>query len=68
MICITALIFGQLSSSMWQTKPIVIDGDASDWGWILRFFKPEANVQYEFRNDNQNLYVILKSNVAEILI
>ena len=51
----------QISSSKWQTQPIVIDGDGSDWGLLPRFFNSESNVKYEFRNDAQNLYIILKA-------
>ncbi len=54
-------IYAQISSSKWQTKPIIVDGDASDWESIPRFFNSESNVQYEFRNDSQNLYVVLRS-------
>lgn len=53
--------FSQVSSSKWQSQPIVIDGDGSDWGTLPRFFNAESNVKYEFRNDSQNLYIILKA-------
>ena len=51
----------QTSTSKWQSTPISIDGDGDDWGTLPRFFNSEANVKYEFRNDAQNLYIILKS-------
>lgn len=54
-------IFAQVSTSKWQTEPIVIDGDGSDWGTLPRFFNAESNIKYEFRNDTRNLYVILKA-------
>jgi hypothetical protein len=53
--------FAQISSSKWQAQPIVIDGDGSDWGTLPRFFNAESNIKYEFRNDTQNLYIILKA-------
>lgn len=53
--------FAQVSTSKWQTEPIVIDGDGSDWGTLPRFFNAESNIKYEFRNDTRNLYVILKA-------
>lgn len=62
LMCISILAFGQLSSSKWQSKPIIIDGDASDWETMPRFFNSEASVQYEFRNNANNLYIILKSS------
>ncbi len=59
-ICFTTTTFAQ-SSSKWQNNPIIIDGDASDWETMPRFFNSDANVQYEIRNDAKNLYIILKS-------
>lgn len=53
--------FAQVSSSKWQSQPIVIDGDGSDWGTLPRFFNADSNVKYEFRNDAQNLYIILNA-------
>ena len=58
---VTTCIFSQISSSKWQAQPIVIDGDVADWVSIPRFFNAESNVQYEFRNDANNLYVIIKA-------
>ena len=54
-------VFALVSSSKWQAQPIVIDGNATDWVSIPRFFNTESNVQYEFRNDANNLYVIIKA-------
>ena len=53
--------YAQVSSSKWQTQSIVLDGDALDWATNPRFFNAESNVQYEFRNDARNLYLIIKS-------
>jgi len=39
----------------------VIDGDRADWGSIPRFFDSQSNVQYEFRNDDKNLYLIVRT-------
>ena len=59
-ICSNA--FAQVSTSKWQSQPIVVDGEAADWTTNPRFFNAESKVQYEFRNDAQNLYLIIKSN------
>ncbi len=59
--CICSGTFAQVSSSKWQAQSIVIDGDGADWGTLPRFFNAESNVKYEFRNDAQNLYIILKA-------
>ncbi len=53
--------FAQSSLSKWQTQPIVIDGDRSDWVSIPRFFDAQSNVQYEFRNDDKNLFLIVRT-------
>lgn len=60
-LCISSSAFAQVSSSKWQSQPIIIDGDGSDWTTLPRFFNSESNVKYEFRNDAQNLYIILKA-------
>jgi len=51
----------QVSSSKWQSHPIAIDGDAEDWETSPRFFNSDSKIQYEFRNDDMNLYLILKT-------
>lgn len=60
-LSITTGVTSQTSSSKWQQQPIVIDGDGADWGTLPRFFNAESNMKYEFRNDAQNLYIILKA-------
>lgn len=60
-LCLLSPIVAQPSISKWQAQPIKIDGDATDWQSLPRFFNSESAVQYEFRNDAQNLYLILKS-------
>ena len=56
-----SIVYSQVSIAKWQVQPIVIDGDGSDWGMLPRFFNSESNLKYEFRNDAQNLYFILKA-------
>ena len=60
-LSLTSSAFSQVSSSKWQAQPIVIDGDGSDWVTIPRFFNAESNMKYEFRNDADNLYIILNA-------
>ena len=60
-LSIFSSIYAQVSSSKWQDQPIAIDGYGSGWGINPRFFNAESNVKYEFRNDAQNLYLIIKS-------
>lgn len=58
---LSSISLAQSSLSKWQSQPIVIDGDRSDWVSIPRFFDSSSNVQYEFRNDAQNLYLIVRT-------
>jgi hypothetical protein len=58
--CFTATN-AQVSTAKWQAQPMVIDGQGSDWGVLPRFFNTESNIKYEFRNDDKNLYFILKA-------
>jgi len=55
-------VFAQVSTAKWQPEPIKIDGNGSDWGILPRFFNTETNLKYEFRNDSENLYFVLKAS------
>lgn len=58
---LSSISVAQSSISKWQAQPIVIDGDRADWVNIPRFFDSSSNVQYEFRNDDKNLYLIVRT-------
>jgi len=58
---LSSISLAQSSLSKWQAQPIVIDGDRADWGSIPRFFDAQSNVQYEFRNDDKNLFLIVRT-------
>ena len=60
-ISLFGTLSSQVSTAKWQTEPILVDGNGSDWGMLPRFFNSESNLKYEFRNDAQNLYFILKA-------
>jgi len=60
-LCFFSFISAQTSTAKWQAQPLVIDGDGSDWGSMPRFFNSDSNIKYEFRNDAQNLYIIIKA-------
>lgn len=51
----------QTSIAKWQAEPVTIDGNPVEWGVNPRFFNAESNIKYEFRNDMQNLYIIIKA-------
>src|ERR1035437_10211738 len=61
LLSLFSIVNAQVSTSKWQSQPIIIDGDGSEWGTNPRFFNAESNVKYEFRNDDKNLYLIIKS-------
>lgn len=53
--------FAQVSTAKWQSHPIIIDGDAKDWETAPCFTNSDSKINYEFRNDDRNLYLILKT-------
>ena len=53
--------FAQVSTAKWQSHSIVIDGDAKDWETAPCFTNSDSKINYEFRNDDRNLYLILKT-------
>jgi hypothetical protein len=61
LLSISTCTYAQTSTAKWQAQAIIIDGQSSDWGMLPRFFNSESNIKYEFRNDDKNLYFILKA-------
>lgn len=55
-------VVAQTNGVKWQQSPIGVDGNADDWGATIRFFNSESRIHYEFRNDDKNVYIILKTN------
>jgi hypothetical protein len=47
---------GNLIQSLPQTKPIVVDGDASDWQLPLAFYDKETKLSFSVSNDSTTLY------------
>ena len=46
----------------WQNEQIVIDGDLTEWGDLPRFYDSKAKLFYEFRNDDENIFLSFYSN------
>lgn len=46
--------------SNWQSKPVSIDGNASEWFIPLRFYDPETKLNYNITNDNENMYICIR--------
>jgi hypothetical protein len=45
-----------LTSSPWQSKPIVVDGSADEWEQPLRYMNSDTKLNYSVSNDGQKLY------------
>jgi hypothetical protein len=49
----------KLVESLWQSGPMTIDGVAQEWDASTPIVDEASTVQYAFRNDSRNLYVIM---------
>lgn len=47
---------------MWQTNPVTIDGENSDWSTPYSFMDDKAKIEFSFSNDKENLYLTLKTS------
>lgn len=45
-----------------QSSPILVDGNATDWELPLRFGSEKEALRYSISNDNENLYVCVASD------
>lgn len=59
--------FSQVMELNRQLKPVIIDGKSDDWSANLRNFDSESKIKYELKNDDENLYFILKSDEKTLL-
>jgi hypothetical protein len=44
------------NSSGWQSKPVSVDGQLTEWPNPLRFYDQETGISYSISNDHNNLY------------
>jgi hypothetical protein len=44
------------NSSSWQSKPVAVDGQLTEWPNPLRFYDQETGINYSISNDHYNLY------------
>jgi hypothetical protein len=49
-----------LYNCLWQAKPVIADGNASEWPVPLSYFDGESKLQYSFSNDINNIYACVK--------
>ncbi len=57
-----AMVMAEEKSSTYATSPVTIDGKMTEWGINPRYFNSESGVLYEVKNDESQLYIIIKSN------
>ena len=51
----------QLYQANWQAKQIVADGIPNEWSLPLRFSDAKSGLQYNFTNDDANLYICIRA-------
>ena len=44
----------------WQTKPVVVDGDPSEWFIPLRFYDADTKLNYTLSNDDEKIYLCVR--------
>jgi hypothetical protein len=44
------------NSSSWQSKPVTVDGQITEWPNPLRFYDQGTGISYSLSNNHQNLY------------
>jgi len=61
MLAWTTPLFSQekILESKWAAQPARIDGQGDEWSEDVLFFEKSAKVKCAFRNDEENLYVVL---------
>jgi len=44
----------------WQSKPVVVDGDPSEWFIPLRFYDADTKLNYTLSNDDEKIYLCVR--------
>jgi hypothetical protein len=58
-LCAPGFSEDQIVASQWAAAPVKIDGQPGDWDTQALNSDKKTNVDYAFRNDAQNLYVLV---------
>ena len=57
--------------NQWASDSLQIDGDLKDWGDSLKYFNENTNFSFNLRNNNETIYLAIKSrdkqNLSRIL-
>jgi hypothetical protein len=57
-VCFAGFSKEKAVESMWRASPLSIDGADDDWAGDILSFEKKFEVDYAFRNDAENLYVL----------
>ena len=55
-----------LFESLWQEKPVTVDGIANEWSVPLRLYDYKSTLNYTFSNDEKNIYVCIRATVDQM--
>jgi hypothetical protein len=55
-----------MGQSTWQTKPVTIDGNPTEWSLPLRFSDSKSGLQYTITNDESNIYIAIRATEQQI--
>jgi hypothetical protein len=59
--CSSPLVY----SSMWQSKPVTIDGKANEWKIPLDYYDEKSKLNFSISNDGTNLYFCIRATETE---
>lgn len=62
LLLISGVTIAETKQSVYQTSPINIDGKMTEWGINPKYFNSESGILYEVRNDESQIYIIIKCN------
>lgn len=59
--CSSPLVY----SSVWQSKPVTVDGKATEWKIPLDYFDDKTKLNFSITNDKTNLYFCIRATEDE---
>lgn len=55
-----------MGQSTWQTKPVTIDGNPTEWSLPLRYSDSKSGLQYTITNDDSIIYIAVRATEQQI--
>ncbi|MXV49890.1 hypothetical protein GS399_02825 [Pedobacter sp. HMF7647] len=43
-------------------QQVKVDGKSTEWGDSLKYYNPQSKISYDLANDDQNIYLVIKSS------